>query len=300
MVKVRFVAYKTRICHLTPMKFPLISLVAFAAISPLWNNMRVSAPESAYYDPTTRQIFVSNVVGAADKKDGVGWISLLDTSGGMVKEKWVSGLNAPKGLRSYEGKLWVSDIDEVLAFDIATAKEAARVKVPGAVFLNDVAISSNGDVYVSDTIGGKIFVIKRGTAEIFAEGEQLESPNGLLVEGNFLIIAGWGKGVKPDFSSKVVGRLLKMDLKTKKITPITKKPLGNLDGLEKDSSGDYLVSDWKSGKVYRVSSRGKATLWLQGFKGAADLGYIPEQNLMILPRMGDNEISAYRVPSGAL
>ena len=37
----------------------------------------------------------------------------------MVSAKWVTGLNAPKGIRSLGGTLWVTDIDEVVSIDIA-------------------------------------------------------------------------------------------------------------------------------------------------------------------------------------
>ena len=45
---------------------------------------------------------------------------------------WFTALNAPKGLRSFGGTLWVADLDEVIGIDVASAKENARVKIDGA------------------------------------------------------------------------------------------------------------------------------------------------------------------------
>src|SRR4051794_13239524 len=79
----------------------------------LWTATQgIDAPESAYFEPVTGYIFVSNVAGKPDEKDGKGWISKLDADGTVLAEKWVSGFNAPKGLRAAGGILWVGDIDE--------------------------------------------------------------------------------------------------------------------------------------------------------------------------------------------
>ena len=109
-------------------------------LAPLWNlTGDFNAPESAYYDAGSDAVFVSSINGQILEKDGNGFISRLSTDGKVVSAKWVTGLNAPKGLRSVGGTLWVSDIDEVLAIDIASARILRRVRVDGAQFLNDLA-----------------------------------------------------------------------------------------------------------------------------------------------------------------
>ena len=67
-------------------------------------------------------------------------------------------------------------------------------------------MGADGTVYASDTMASKIFAIKDGKASVFAEGEQLEYPNGLFVDGERLIVGGWGKP-EADFSTKVPGQL---------------------------------------------------------------------------------------------
>jgi len=63
-------------------------------------------PESVYYDSKSDLIFVSNVVGIPDKKDGNGFIQTLDVGGKIKTSKWVTGLNGPKGMRSREDTLF--------------------------------------------------------------------------------------------------------------------------------------------------------------------------------------------------
>ena len=80
-----------------------------------------------------------------------GHISRLAADGKVVNAKWATGLNAPKGLRSVGGTLWVTDIDEVVAIEIASGRITSRVKIDGAKFLNDLATAPDGTVYASDS-----------------------------------------------------------------------------------------------------------------------------------------------------
>ena len=58
-------------------------------------------------------------------------------------------------------------------------------------------------------------------------------------------------------------------------------------------NGTYLVSDWSAGKVYLVEKDGTSKILLKGFEGAADIGFIKENETLIVPRMKENKISAY-------
>ncbi len=282
------------------MKRALFALPLLAACSTTgphiptgWTATGFEAPESAYVDYASSSIFVSNVAGAPPEKDGNGWISKLDFTGKVIAAKWVQGFNAPKGLRARDGKLWVADIDEVIAVDIAAAKIVQRVKIDGAKFLNDVAVGGDGTVYVSDMALSRIYAIKDGGVSIFADGPELEHPNGLLIENNALIVASWGKP-EADFSTKVPGRLYRLDLATKKKTLITPEPTGNLDGVEHDGAGGYIVSDWVSGKVFRIAATGATKVVAQYGKGSADLAFVPPRTL-ILPHMMDGKVGAYEL-----
>ena len=204
----------------------------------------ITAPESAYLDAGTGFLYLSQIGGGGGKaKDGDGRISKLRPDGTMVKADWATGLNAPKGLRSANGQLWVSDIDRVVAFDLKNGKQVQEIVIEGSQFLNDVAAGPDGAIYVSDMPASTIYRIVDGKAEVFANGQHLDSPNGLLIDGGRLLIAGWGKELDDTFTGKTTGRLLSLDLETRKVTPITTTPTGNLDGLpvyyylETDGSG---------------------------------------------------------------
>lgn len=254
----------------------------------------LSNPESVYFDPTTGLTFISNVDGEGNVKDGKGYISTLSfIDERLVTKEWLTGLNAPKGMRAQNGNLWVSDIDRVLVIDISTAKIIKEVQVPGAQFLNDIAITPDGTVYVSDTIGSSIYKIIDYKSIIFMKGDDLESPNGLLFQSGKLYVASWG--LTTDWSTKVLGRLYSINIQEKKISYITKKPLGNLDGLEITGSGNFLVSDWVAGKIYKITQSGETELLLKTQKGSADIGFIPKKKLVIIPSMLQSKILTLKV-----
>jgi outer membrane protein assembly factor BamB len=254
----------------------------------------ITTPESIYYDEPSGFIFTSQINGMPTDRDGNGRIVKLNADGTVAAGDWVTGLNAPKGLRAHDGTLWTADLDEVIGIEIASGRITSRTKIDGAQFLNDVATGSDGTVYVSDFTANRIYALKDGKATTFAEGEQLEYPNGLLIDGNRLIVGAWGKP-EADFSTKVPGRLYALDLGTKQKTLITPKPFGNIDGLESDGRGGYLVSDYLKGKILRVSASGESTDVRQFMPGAADIGFVPSINAVLVPHMNENKVAAYDI-----
>ena len=257
----------------------------------------VDTPESVYVDSASGSIFVSMIAGQPGDRDGNGRIMKLAPDGTVVAASWVGGLNAPKGLRSHNGTLWTADIDEVIGIDIAAGRIASRVKIDGAQFLNDVAVGDDGTVYVSDMLASKIYAVKDGKAAVFAEGDAMEYPNGLLVEGDRLIVGGWGKP-EADFSTKVPGHLFAVNLATKEKTLITPKPLGNIDAVESDGRGGYILTDFPKGQLLQVTKGGEGHVVRQFMAGAADLAFVPVGNIAIVPHMMENKVTAYGISDG--
>ena len=81
---------------------------------PLWTVTGLAGPSSAYYHQQSDSIFVSNYSGGRINRDGKGYITRIAPNGEVLAEKWATGLNAPKGMRSVGSTIWVVDIDEVV------------------------------------------------------------------------------------------------------------------------------------------------------------------------------------------
>lgn len=271
------------------------------ALTPLWNlTGDFSAPESAYYDAGADAVFVSSINGQILEKDGNGYLSRLSPDGKVVSAKWVTGLHAPKGLRSVGGTLWVSDIDEVVAIDIGTARIVRRVRVEGAQFLNDLATAPDGTVYVSDSNLSRIYQVKDGVSSVFVEGaDVVEQPNGLLVDGGRLVLGtigpapqpgqGRGRGTGPGPS----GHLFAFDLRTRTRTTLTTERVGGIDGIEPDGRGGLLVTDVIGARLLHVDAAGAVRVLSRFSAGGADFGYVAKTRTAVVPFLFENRVAGY-------
>jgi hypothetical protein len=249
------------------------------------SNELIQEPESTHYVASENAIFVANIVGGELDKDGEGWISKISPDGELIEGKWVEGLNAPHGMRVYGGQLWVADIDELVSINLDSATVTKRIPIPGSELLNDLAIANDGTIFVSDILANEIYqVTQEGDVSIFAPGVEKEYPNGLVVQGDKLLVAAWGNIVNFDtFETDVPGHVYQLDLNSGTKTLITPEPLGILDGIEFDREGNLLVTDF-FGKLYLVDPESGAARDLAlDLDFSADIGVIPEQNIVIIP-----------------
>ncbi len=120
----------------------------------------LAQPEALSYDAAQDCYFVSNINGNAGVKDNNGFISRIRGRDGQVDNlHFIQGgrggvtLNGPMGSRVKGDTLWVLDIDVLRAFDARTGAPLATVDFAPlhALFLNDVALGSDDDFYITDT-----------------------------------------------------------------------------------------------------------------------------------------------------
>ena len=274
----------------------LFSTVAIAGetLQATWEIAGLHNPESVVYDPKTKMLYVSNVNGDTNAKDGNGYIAQVSLQGKLIKQRWLEGLDAPKGLAIHADTLYAADIDTLVVIDIPTATVTDRYKVDDAKFLNDVAATSSGDVFVSDMVLNRIHRLSGNAFSIWLESPQLENPNGLLVENDYLILGAWGNMVD-GFATPIPGHLKRISIADKSITSMGGAPIGNLDGVESNQAGEYYVTDWMAGKLFRVNKKGQTHLLLELEQGMADLDVVMEQKLILLPMMKTNKLLGYTI-----
>jgi sugar lactone lactonase YvrE len=271
----------------------VLSSAAVGAPKLLWETKGLAQPESVVEDPATGVIYVSNINGAVMQKDGNGFISRLTADGKMLEREWVKGLNSPTGLALHDRTLYAADVDQLIEINAASGEILKRYDAKGAIFLNDVVVDGEGAVYVSDTPMNTIWRLKGGRFEPWLASDALNGPNGLLVQGNTLIVASLGK-IQSQGQKKELGSLLSVSLEDQKISKIGKGDLiGNLDGLQAIQPGVYLVTDWAQGALYRVDAKGKVDELIDLNQGSADLAYMPGNKLLLIPMMLDNSLAAY-------
>ncbi len=276
-----------------------------AAALTVWAGL--ATPESVLYDAQADVYLVSNINGAPLAKDNNGFIALLGPDDDKAVTRFIEGgknkvtLNAPKGLAISNGILFVADIDTVRMFDRKTGKAKGEVPIPGATFLNDLAVSPDGvTVYVTDSglkQGAKdfepsgadaIYAIKDGKAAVVLKEKDLGRPNGLVATADALWVVTFG-----------TNELWPVDLKTRKKGAATKLPKGSLDGLVLLSNGELLISSWEASTVYRGKPGAEFKPLLTDLSAPADLGYDTKRNRVLVPRFMDHRVEAFAVSAAA-
>lgn len=186
----------------------------------LWRATGLEQPESALFDAANSRIIVSNIVGNPGEADGNGYLSVLSLDGKTLTRRWADGMDAPKGMAISGGKLYVADITKVRVVDLASGKLVASIAVPNAVFLNDMTSDQSGKVYVTDMLADTIYRVDGDRPDLFVKDALLAAPNGVFADGDRLIVASWGKGIRPDFSTAEPGGLLSVDIASKLVSPL--------------------------------------------------------------------------------
>lgn len=270
------------------------ALICFAFSASAQTLVRVWAsdavfrvPESVNYNPAKDVLIVSNINGKPSAKDGNGFLSLLTTDGKLLNLHWVDGLNAPKGAALVGNRLYVADIDRVVVVNVDRGSIVKRIPLPGAQFLNDVAADKHGTVYVSDTSSknSAIYRLKDDRPEVWLRSPTVRNPNGLAVEGNTLYVGNTGTKA-----------LLRVDLRNGQVTVVASVGFG-IDGLKPVGDGDFLLSDWL-GNVFLLGPGGNLVHLLKPAHknlNAADIEYLPDRKLLLIPTFFDNRVVAYRL-----
>jgi sugar lactone lactonase YvrE len=264
-----------------------------------WEVKGLKNPESIAYDSKSDKLYVANVDGRPGLLDGKGGIALLDAKGKMIELNWRANLSAPKGLVATDKHLYLTDVDRLLRVNFEK-KQGVGVDVflaRGAKFFNDAAVAANGDVYVSDTSTSHIWRLRDETFEkwLAVDSASFCLPNGLHAGKDALIVACWMR--KNASGVEGPGPLLSVSYADKKITALGDgKPIGYLDGIQPDGSGGYYLSDWLTGGILHWTAAAGAREIARFEPGTADILYLRDKNLLIVPFMKDDVVRAYRMP----
>ncbi len=246
----------------------------------LWQtDSTLKAPESVRYDPNSKIFYVSNIGDFS--KDGTGSISKVSQDGKIVKNDWVTGLTAPKGLGLYENKLYAAEHKSVAVIDVNTGTVVQRIPIDGAQMLNDITIDSKGIVYVTDSRTNKVHKIQNGKPTVYLEN--MKNANGLLAAGNDLYI--------------LTGTSLQKADADKKLTTLADGIEGGADGIEMINDHEFIVTGWE-GVVYHIKDDGSKQVLLDTRSkktSAADLWFDPASKVVYIPEMSKNKVVAYRL-----
>jgi len=255
-----------------------------ARLTKLWEIYDgLKTTESVLYDPTGKVLYVANINENPWQKDNNGYISKIGLDGKMIAAKWATGMSAPKGMGIANGKLFVTNIDEVVEIDLANGSVVKRYTHPKAVNLNDIAVSREGVVYVSDSKGDCLFYLQGSKLEVLSDSPEVKASNGLYVK-NGLLLCGQQN------------MIVAFNLKTRDVSTYIENT-GGIDGIEAVGNKTYLISDW-SGHVYMVEPDKERMLLLDTTPlkiNAADIGYNTSEGILYVPTFFNNGVVAYKL-----
>jgi len=242
------------------------------------------------------------------KEDGDGEVVEISENGVKVFAK---GFDEPKGIVYLKGHLYFSDVTRIWKVDkdgkakVFAQKEDFPEEV---LYLNDVAVDAKGKgIYIADMgatkfmrdenndlwpldseqaklvpQSGRIYHVNlKGKITIAQDTSPLMlNPNGVGVDnkGNIMV----GSFFLGNFLVKRGGKL----------TPLEGQFRG-ADAVEQDSKGDYYVSSWVAGTVWKINGKTeKATILLDGLQSAADFYLEEDKGRLLLPDMMAGKVYA--------
>ncbi len=250
----------------------------------LWaSDTMLRTPESVLYDPQRDILYVANVNLNPWEKDGNGFISRLDLDGNIIDLQWISGLHGPKGMGILNNHLYVADIDEIVEINLETSEIVNKYFVEGNPTLNDIAVG-DGVVYISGSDSNKVFALKNGKVMTILEGD-MGRPNGLWSEPDRLLMITSNSSELKSFNLETKESMVLVD------------SIGHGDGIVPVGNGDYLASSWR-GEIFYITADWQRSQLLDTRAteiNAADIDYIIDKNILLVPTFFKNQVVAYRL-----
>jgi DNA-binding beta-propeller fold protein YncE len=251
--------------------------------------------------------FVSNMGGKPEptRKDGDGYISELDAQGTVVKARAFPRagdppLNAPKGMAVIGNRLYVTDIDRIVGYDITSHKQVFEAVVSGGPekFFNDLAVESATTLLMTDTLRNALYRYDFDSKKLTLVAGDMPGANGVAVDGarKLAYVAAMGaKFAGGDLYSVPLGG----DAEAQRIGAVH----GLFDGIAL-VDGQLLLSDWKSvsepvpGTMTLHAPDGTlvSTMSIPELHGPADFDYDAAQRLVWIPDMQNNRVVILPLP----
>lgn len=269
-------------------------LILFFSAAPAVAQITVTelqTPYSFVSSQSGKEYFISSVNGEPEVADNNGFITKLDANGKLLSLKFIQGgragvtLHAPKGMALIDQTLYVADLDTLRAFDIHSGKPVTAIVVPGATpqsrtLLTDVAFDGTGLVYCSDQKANRIYRIELSSQKVsvLVADPALAGPTGLAVHprSGRLIAVSWEKGkifeITPDGA---ITELFSNGFFSSRFA--------NLRGVDFDRWGNMYVSDFTTGKVWRMTWDKRFQVIAEYLPSPGDISIDRTNNLILVP-----------------
>ncbi len=201
-----------------------------------------------------------------------------------------SATQAKYGMEAMNGLIWTISGAKIYGYDLQTAEEKAAITIAGASFLNGLASdAATSRLWATDFSAKKIFEIN--VADLAAPTVSTlvsafgGTPNGIVFDSKNgrLLVASWGTAAKIKAVSLPDGAL----------TTVVTTALGNIDGIDLDSSGNIFLASWSPNRISKYApdfSTVSTVTVAGGVSSPADICYALETDTLGVPNTGNGTI----------
>lgn len=258
------------------MKSTFTSLL-FSACAACACAQTITATESVEYDPVNGRFLASNSS------------SIIEVDGNGNEVAFMGSAAAEYGMEVMGDLLYAIVGNSIIGYDLTSGEEVNSVTISGAQFLNGMASDGVNRLWVTDFAAKKIHEIDcsnlaNPTASQIVSNT-VSTPNGITYDGanNRLVFVSWGSNAPikqvslPDYTVSTI---------------LANAGVGNIDGIDHDSNGNFYISSWTPNRITKWSSEFTVSeiITVTGLSSPADICYAIENDTLAIPCSGNSTI----------
>lgn len=263
-------------------KLYAIRFALFMLFLPLLTTAQsYSGPESVEYDPASGDYFISNTTTRQIlRRSSNGTLTIFKTTN-----------PAPYGIDIVGNMLYACVGGRVIGYDLSNAAEVFNLNL-NATFLNGITADPNGNLFVTDFSGKKIYkvYVQSNTFTQFVTNT-VTTPNGIVYDGanNRLVVAGWGSNAT----------IKAVNLADSTMTTLVTTTFSNIDGIVHDGNGKFFVASWGADAVHSYESNFTVgpTLVQGNITNPADIDYNEIGDTLAVTSTTNNQL--FLIPMGS-
>lgn len=242
------------------------------------NAQNLSQVESVEYDAVAGRFLASNGSSIVEVDGDGNEVAFFGTTA-----------QAEYGMEIMNGVLFAIDNNRVKGFNLGDGSQLMNLQITGASFLNGMASDGVNRIWVTDFSVKKIHQIDvsdiNNPTYTTIVANTTSTPNGIVYDGvnNRLLFVNWGSSAA----------IKAVDLTNNSVSTVTSTNLGNCDGIDSDSYGNFFVSSWSPTRITKFNSDFSTNqiITAPGISSPADICYAQSIDTLAIPNSGNSTIT---------